>query len=251
MKKTFIFNLLVISFLYLFPFYKYLKGELTIGYITSSVIVNSRVDENQKDSLKALKLFNYVTSHLKYPTKNHLPIDDNCFQILKYQYASCDQQSNVLIYLASIAKIDGRLLFLYGRDSISHHSVAEIKIGNKYRVFCPYFKKVFYNSSRELATMGDIQNGDLLNKRIVNPPNVTLSQREYYQLYDTLFLFKIFKNNKEKLSENEKSSRNYFDKWYSVVGDIGMRPLFSFICFNEGYASKEKEIVMNLIFNRE
>jgi hypothetical protein len=250
MRKTFFFSLFVISFLYLFPFYKYLKGDLTIGYIASSIIVNRRIDKNQSDSLKALILFNYVTGHLKYPAKNHLPIDDNCFQILKNQYASCDQQSDVLIYLASLSKLDGRLLFLYGRDSVSRHSVSEIKIGNKYRVFCPYFKKVFYNSSNELATMSDIQNRDLLNKRIVNPPNVKLSQTEYYQLFDTLFPFKVFKNNKKELIENESFERLYFDQWYSIVGDFGFRPLFRFIAIHSDFNLAETEKLSKLLFEK-
>ena len=249
MKKTIVFILLVITFLYLIPFYKYVKGELTIGYISSSIIVNSRVDKNQSDSLKALILFDYVVSRLKYPTKNHLPIDDNCFQILKYQFASCDQQSNVLIYLSSIAKMEGRLLFLYGSDSISHHSVAELKIGNSYRVFCPYFKKVFYNRKKNLATMTEIQHKNLIDQNITIPPKVYLTQSEYYQLYDTLFSYKVFKDNREKLSKKEKGNRFYFDVWYSIVGDLGMKPLFSFICYYSKYTSKEKEILKNLIFS--
>lgn len=248
-KYIFLILLFIGSVFYISPFYKYRKGELTIGFITTSVITKKIIKNNHTDSSKALALFNFVTGKLKHPTKFHQPIDDNCFQIIKYKYASCDQQSNVLISLAFLSGIKGRLLFLYGNDSISHHSVCELKIGNSYRIFCPYFKKVFYTKQNTFATIRDIQRGNLNNPFVIIPEKVNLSQKEYYHLFDTLYPYKVFKTNQLHLTEKEVRNRKAFDVWYSIFGDLGLKPLLSFISIHSNYTDEESEIIENLIFN--
>jgi hypothetical protein len=196
---------------------KLIIGERNIGGVTMEVVYQKSTKNCESDSSKVLALFNFVTSELIIPDEKHKPKDLSPFEILKYKYAWCDQQSYVLSSLARLANIDGRIIFLYGNDTISRHTVCELNVKGKYRVFCPLFHKVFYTKQMNLASIKDIQNDNLINHKVYIPQQCKLNQSAYYKLFSKEIPYKVFNTNKID-PQNINYGDLYFKKWYFFFG---------------------------------
>lgn len=131
----------------------YINRELAHKVITEKITKDLKTDEE-----KAIRLFNYVCTHIFKVTGvyavNEFPLND-----IVRGTAYCDQQANSLLWLARKAGIKGRLIFLRGYDSVSHHSVCDLYIDGRYRIFDPYYDFVFFNDEGKIATFNEIQNG--------------------------------------------------------------------------------------------
>ena len=203
----------------------------------------------ESDSSKVLALFNFVTSELITPDEKHKPKDLSPFEILKYKYAWCDQQSYVLSSLARLANIDGRIIFLYGNDTISRHTVCELKVKGKYRVFCPLFHKVFYTKQMNLASINDVQNDNLIDRKITISKGFNFNEKSYYELFSRKIPYKVFNTNKKNPSTENSFGDLYFKKWYSVFGDFGLKP-YIYLMFKLSHTSvSDQKRINELLFN--
>ena len=110
--------------------HKSLVSEITFG-ITS-------------DTDRALKIFDYIDTHIFHKERMDLAVIDTDF--LKYLIKGtgyCDQQAHTLMDLAKKADLKARGLFLRGYDSISHHTVCELCLDGKFRIFDTDFGYIF------------------------------------------------------------------------------------------------------------
>ena len=104
-------------------------------------------------------------------------------------YGSCDQQAHLLISLAALKGIEGRIIFLFGADSITHHSVAELKIDNNWAMFDPFYDFVYIQKDSQIASVeylveNDIEFSDL--EKISALAYAKLFDKQYpYQVYQT------------------------------------------------------------------
>jgi hypothetical protein len=242
-RIIFILSLLLFCF-YLIPFVFLYRDKSNIDYLMFSIIAERSTRRCEDDSAKAMSIFKFVTNNLIPPDKFHLPNDHSVFDILMYKYSTCDQQAHVMINLARHVGINGRLIFLYGNDSISHHSVCDLEINGKYRMFGPFFNKVFYTKQNCLASIEEIQNGMIEKRRLTFPNRFNLTSENYYHLFDKKYPYKIFKDNKIHYDIKEKRDHLIFDSWYSVFGDFGLKPyLFCYFKHNNISKLKQKRII--------
>jgi len=62
----------------------------------------------------------------------------------------------VLLALCEAAGFSGRMIWLYGSDSISHHTVAEVFYDGKYHMVDPFYKLRYYLADAKIASVDDI-----------------------------------------------------------------------------------------------
>lgn len=208
---------------YFLPFLFLFQGRDYTNHLLLNSIAQRKTEDSENDSLSSIQLFHFVMNYFKFPDNQHYVKDVGVTNILQYQFASCDQQANVLITLARFKDIDGRLLFLRGNDSISGHSVCELEIDGKYRIFDPFLKTVFFNKKNCLATFEEIQKKKIKNKTVKIPSQFDLTEERYFHFFDKKYPAKLFKDNSEKLSKREKIERFLLSKWYSVFRQIGLK----------------------------
>jgi tetratricopeptide (TPR) repeat protein len=135
--------------------------------------------------------------------------------------AHCDQQVRTLIDLAKKADLKARLLFLRGYDSISHHSVCEIYLDGKFRVFDSDYGYVFRNHHNEIATFLDIQkHGRKLKSEKLDALlflNKDFSTVEYFRLYEPTYEFTVAKTN-FKIRKGRMFRAGVIDLYYNIFG---------------------------------
>jgi len=161
-KKTIITGIVVAIFLYLIaPFAMLLGPERLRDYIHRELIykvITAKLTQGGKqDRQNALRLMDFVESHvLPHPAGSPV-IDKHPLNDLVRGMGACDQMANTLITLARKGGIKGRLIFLYGYDSVSHHSVCDLYIDGKFRIFDPFIGSVFVDKEGDMATFNNMQ----------------------------------------------------------------------------------------------
>ena len=149
----------------------------------------------------------------------------------------------------ALADIDGRIIFLYGNDTISRHTVCELKVKGKYRVFCPLFHKVFYTKQMNLASINDIQNDNLINRKISISKGFNFNEKSYYELFSRKIPYKVFNTNKKNPSTENSFGDLYFKKWYFVFGDFGLKP-YMYLMYKLSHTSvSDQKRINELLFN--
>lgn len=114
-------------------------------------------------------------------------IDDiAAYEILEKGFGACDQKALVLVALAEQAGIEGHLVYLYGYDSISHHTVAELKVNQSWAMFDPYFQHQFWTSANTIASVKDIVDQKV---KVVNLP--LIDSAKYARLFETRYPYKV------------------------------------------------------------
>jgi len=98
-----------------------------------------------EDSL-ARHLWRFIALRVRNPEFGEKVNDTNWMSVYNSRMGSCDQQAWLLIELARAYGISGRLVFLYGADSVSKHSVAELYINKHWQMYDPYYGIVLSNN---------------------------------------------------------------------------------------------------------
>lgn len=65
-------------------------------------------------------------------------ISDNFYDIVRRGFGYCDQSAHVFLTLAHYSGYEGRMLFLRRADGVSPHSVAEVRVGERWIVVDPW-----------------------------------------------------------------------------------------------------------------
>ena len=232
---------LIILFFCLLPFISLFLGtkirDFCFRELSYRVLYNKLTEGCVGDSVKIMKLYEFVIENSSVPPRSYKFKDVNPFEILKDGIGFCDQQANLLITLAGIGGIKGNLVFLYGYDSVSHHSVCELELNDKFRMFDPFYKMFFLTNSNTLASFNDIQNG-----KIKFPQNSSLLPREYFKLFEKQYPKKIFMTN--NISTSKKVMRKITSIWYSIFGGVLLKPyIYSYFIFDNSNEINKKRIM--------
>jgi hypothetical protein len=148
--------------------------------------------KNDSDSLKIIKCFEYVANNIAAPGHFIQTKGLNPKQIIEKGYGSCDQQSNLLITILEKGGLPGRLVFLFDNDSISVHSVCEVKIGYRRIMLDPFYNVLFYNKNQKMASLSDISSGNIINQPKSSVP------KNYLELFNKEYPEKTFRINRTK-----------------------------------------------------
>ena len=188
--KKLVWLVLILTCLSFILFHKY-KNKISRQLYYNNIYHNI-CSKNDSDSLKIIKCFEYVANNIEAPGHFIQTKGLNPKQIIEKGYGSCDQQSNLLIILLEKGGFPGKLVFLFDNDSISLHSVCEIKIGDRNIMLDPFYKVFFYNKNRKMASLSDISIGNIINQSESSVP------RNYLELFNKEYPKKIFRINRTK-----------------------------------------------------
>jgi Transglutaminase-like superfamily len=205
--------LIVALALYALPFCLYLFSNAnTRSFMQEQVVYKHLVDSltqpAQSDSAKAMAIYTFVESSLKQPTGG-APNYQRPIDVYYGKSASCDQQVWLLMHLLRVVDIKAHMVFLYGADSVSHHTVAAVELSpGRYAMLDPFYKLYFIDGRGRLATIGDIMKG--------NVKAVGVIPTEYFKLYETRYPFKYHSDN--ILNPSRRFVRGLLWAYSSVLG---------------------------------
>lgn len=228
-RLLFLLIILLSIFFYLSPYIlirlKKIDFPLTVLYSIAKQTTNSTETEQEK----VLQLYSYVCKKIKKP-KYTFTYDTTLLgfhgQHLISGYGYCDEQCNTLLSLANTLTIKGRLVFLFGNDTISHHAVCEIKIANRYGMLDPFYQIIKKNKEGKIASVAEI----ISTKNLVNnlPKPKGISRNHYKNLFDKKHPYKIAKYNYIIQLTNEKRIHAIYKLWYAVFGESHRKLLFKY-----------------------
>ena len=168
--------------------------------------------------------------------------DGHVWNILVNGVGSCDQQSNLLITLASLCEIPGQLVFLYGSSNISRHTVAELTVHGRNVMYDPFYRQIFLNESGLPAGIDEIISGNL---KPLTPD--TLRPDEYLDYFDESFPPVVYMNNKTGFKK--RNFRNLVKIWDQLFAGILMRPYAELYWFVTSTPDTSKKRQRELFFN--
>lgn len=230
MKKNLILIVVLSFFIFiLIPFVPLFGPDLLRDYthkeLVYKVITSKLTNDTNSDREKSLRLFYYVHTHLFIP-ENEKTMDKHPLNDLVRGIGRCDQQSNTLITLARKANIKGRLIFLRGYEKISHHSVNDLYIDGKFRIFDPLYGYLFITEDNNIATFLDIQDRNIEIKSeqfdamvFFNKDNKYFDANEYFRFYENKYKFEIFRSNFNRDLKRILIS-GLIDSYYDIFGDL-------------------------------
>jgi len=234
MKKPIVYILLsVLMALFFAPFLmlfgppklaSYLHRELVYKTITDKVTEGVSADRE-----KALRLMGYVHEHVVANQAGYEIIDKHPLNDMLRGVGACDQIANTLITLARKAGIKGRLIFLRGYQESSKHSVCDLYINGKFRIFDPTFDLVFLDNKGGIATFDDVQREGATLEPIVQSrvsrmlKNFDYVARNlYFKLYQPEYEPEYFRLNYEQDKMRFILSR-WMDLYYDLFGDTFLK----------------------------
>lgn len=202
---------------------------LFAGIIFPAYIIRTKIDQNYivgrstinklaKSSGTKKELANAIVKFVSesFETPNQPLPERELHQLLRDKEGFCDEQANVVLALCNYANIKGRLVFLNGSDSISHHAVAEIHLDKWYQV--DPFYEINFKGSFLIPSISSIKSDLKLVKEFhfKNPPS---NLNIYKNLFKSDYPEKIILYNDIEYSKNEKLYQRYIDYWLKIVGE--------------------------------
>jgi len=191
------------------------------------VIVSKSTEGLKTDREKALELLRYVHSHIfvNFPPGLDEVVIDHPLHDLILGIVGCDGMANTLIRLARKAGIKGRLIFLRGYDSSSHHSVCDLYVDGEFKIFDPTFGAVFLDNEGNLASFDDMQKRTDEFKPFYVTNTMQGARRfdnkryMYFRLYEPKHEPEYFRTNFEQNLKRFILSRSV-DIYYNIFRDL-------------------------------
>jgi hypothetical protein len=115
--------------------------------------------EGDGDEQVALNLLGHTVRLAPVQPEDNTVVDDNAAGTFIRGGGWCDGVAMALVQAAELRGIPGRILFLYGADGVSPHTVAALKIDREWRVFDVQSNSAPLAEDGELATAEDIAQG--------------------------------------------------------------------------------------------
>lgn len=229
---------------YLFIRFKKLDFPYTVLYSIAKQRTKSLL--NSEDQV--FKLYEFIRATIKdstaTTTKNLLLGESGKHLISKQGY--CDEQCNTLLSLVNTVNYKGRLIFLYGKDSISHHSVSEVEIDGHYCMFDPFYGVIIRNQRGKLLGITEIiKNSNLIR---LLPFNSGISAGKYQALYAKNFPYKIAKYNQIIQLPTEQKIHGIYKIWYTLFGEMNRKLLFNYY-YKVNRITKKDQILVNQLFD--
>ncbi len=158
----------VLTLFFLFPVISVLfPGKFSYSiyrWAMDCVIASHETRLCQTQSCAAKRIFEYVVNHeflqgTPYPCK---PLES-----LIYGEAYCDFQARTLNMLLTAAGIRSRYAMLLDKNGISPHTLNEVYLNKKWRVFDPAFNIIFKDTDGQMATLEQLsEQPDIITNNI-------------------------------------------------------------------------------------
>ena len=120
--------------------YDYIYGYFLFRRIGSNLTVNIK-DDFDKATMVAFWVFENIKQLERYP---YLPVvDDNFLNIYRRGFGFCDQSAHVYATMMHWLGFETKLLMLRKEDGISPHTVAVVKVKEKFMIVDTAYKFIF------------------------------------------------------------------------------------------------------------
>lgn len=250
-KALYLFILLLLFFLgsfYFIPFYYVQTKKIDFSIIVLNSIANKVTKTATTQEEKAISIYNYIRKHIHKPGYSEIYYSNILGQSCKYliaRRAYCDNQCNELLEIAYYANMYGRLVFLFGQESESKHTVCELKVNNKFVLLDPYYGILVRNHENKLIGLKEITINQSIFLNSIFPK--TFTQKKYMQLFGLKFPYKIIKNNQPHKTKEEISLISIYKYWYAIFGETHRKHLFAYY-YKVNRVNKEDQRRINLLF---
>jgi hypothetical protein len=206
-RFLFVFITLIVGF-FIFPILLVVLNKDNPEFL----ILNRLSQSLQKDddSKTILSIHNFVSNNT-ISTRYTKPYNGNTLKSLLHKKLYCDQQVMVCISLSEYLGLKGRLIFLRGNDSISHHTIGEIISPSNAILIDPYYSFIPKNKGKYLT------NKDLKNKTLQ-------FKTKYYQNLTALHYPAEIKNiHKGTFIQNQIKSQKIFVWWFKFYRKLASK----------------------------
>ena len=235
-------------FFYCLPFLFIRLKKLDFPYTVLYSIAKQKTKSTRNSEEQIIQLYDFIRNTIKVSTttttKNLLLGESGKHLVSKQGY--CDEQCNTLLTLVNTINHKGRLIFLYGKDSISHHSVCEVEIDGHYCMFDPFYGVTIRNHRGKLLGVHEIIKNSNLVRSL--PFNSSISTIKYQALYAKKFPYKITKYNQIIQLPTEQKIHGIYKIWYAIFGEINRKHLFNYY-YKINQISKQDQLVVNQLFD--
>jgi hypothetical protein len=126
-----------------------------VGFFSSAAERLTVGKTSDADKLEALVAWTNENVRPQYAAPDRLVVD-NFYDIVRRGFGVCDQSAHVLATLAHYAGFESRLLFLRDEDGVSHHTVTQVDIGNKWIIADPWAGFLWKDSKGHLLAIDDV-----------------------------------------------------------------------------------------------
>ena len=110
---------------------------------------------NDSESISK-RLFHYVVRNTIVNPGNLVPYEDKALGYLVNGYEFCDYDAEILAALCAEKGLNARYCMLMDGNGVSPHTIVEVEIGGKWRVFDPTEGNYYTNSQGQLATLEEL-----------------------------------------------------------------------------------------------
>lgn len=126
-----------------------LYREVSYQFLADRITAGAKTDEE-----RAIRLFEFV--HLQVNVVGAQVVDDNPWNDLVRGIGWCDQQSWDLATLLSKQNVHARFAMLRKADGVSPHTVAEVRLGERWVLFDQLNGLYYHKPDGELATLEEV-----------------------------------------------------------------------------------------------
>jgi hypothetical protein len=220
-SKLFLCFILIIILVYSLPFIylasikpdaRTLNGERLIYYL----VTRNELKTKSSSKSEIMDLLRITKKLIRNPYPNEKVNDVSRLHIIKSGYGFCDQQANVFLALCEANGFQGRMIWLFGEDSISHHTVSEVFYDDKYHMFDPFYMQWFHTNNQEIASVNDIISGNIDSVEFIRMP------KEQRKLYEKNYPWKIAKRTSIMMDKSWCSNMIFVNA--EVFGEIFYLP---------------------------
>ena len=132
--------------------YELLSGALFFRRTAERLVAAKSTD---RERLTALMEWVHENVRPQYAAPARI-VPDNFIDIARRGYGYCDQSAHVFATLAHFAGYDVHLLFLRAADGVSPHTVAEVRVDDRWVLVDPWLGFLFLDRAGRLAGTADL-----------------------------------------------------------------------------------------------
>lgn len=133
--------------------YRLAKGILLFREISGRVVQAKTTDSER---VAALVAWTHENVRPNYAASGDL-VQGNFYDIARRGFGYCDQVAHVFLTLAHYAGYEGRMLQLRREDGRSRHSLAEVRVGDRWILVDPWLGVVLHDDSGHPVTITDLE----------------------------------------------------------------------------------------------
>lgn len=176
--------------------------------ISLNLIAHQLQTRNKSEKELALSIYDYVRSTVNHPDVGQKIAEMHPVEVLNLGKGSCDQMAHLMIFIARAGGLNGRMVFLFGSENVSRHTVAELQIDEKWAMFDPYYQHIAKYESQILSV------DEIVQQQFVFNNNPLIDSLTYNSYFDDKFPAKIHPLGRE--TKREKMMHFYLDMVYAM-----------------------------------